>query len=262
MKSDIKVALDPAISAKTDKRFYDNVNEYTDESLRESVQKQETYISRYRTLLVGYFGNRPVRVLELGAGTCALSLSLSRALVVQHGVMFDISALRMQQYVPRVCQILGIPPPNFHYVEGDFSDLTSFPTGEFDLILFDASLHHARSIWELLSACNAHLAPCGLMVAQREQYLARLSAGWVLNRLIKTDEVLSGVSENAYLREQYLYYLKVSGFDACAISAPETWFQKLIFFLNGIIFSKWVLLATSSDEKIGRELPVNSILNK
>ena len=260
MKPDVKIILNS--TAIADKRFYDEESEYSDEALRQFVNKQAAYIDQYRALLVDYFGSRPIRVLELGAGTCALSLSLGKSLVVQHGVAFDISATRMQRYAPRVCKILGIEPPAFQYVEGDFSDLSCFAEEKFDLILFDASLHHARSIWDLLSSCRELLAPNGLLVAQREQYLARLSAGWALNRLIGMDEVRSGVSENTYLREQYLYYLRACGFDACAIAAPETRFQKLMFFLNGLIFSKWVLIARSSDEKIGNELPHNLIIGR
>ena len=257
MKPDVKIFLNS--TAITDKRFYDEEREYSDEALRQFVNKQSAYIDQYRALLADYFGSRPIRVLELGAGTCALSLSLSQSLIVQSGVMFDISAIRMKQYAPRVCQILGISPPPFEYVEGDFSDLSCFAKEKIDLILFDASLHHARSIWNLLSACKSFLAPGGIIVAQREQYLARLTAGWALNRLMGMDEVRSGVSENAYLREQYLYYLRACGFDACAIAAPETRFQKFIFFLNGLVFSKWVLIAKSSDELIGDELPQNLI---
>lgn len=260
MKPDTKIAFQSANAAFSDKSFYDEEGEYSDEALLQFVQTQSTYINRYRKLLADHFGCRPIRILELGAGTCALSLSLSLSLVVQRGIMFDISATRMQRYAPRVCQILGSPPPAFQYLEGDFSDLSTFPAEEFDLILFDASLHHARSIWDLLSTCKTHLAPGGLMLAQREQYLARLSAGWVLNRLIGSDEVRSGVSENAYLREQYLYYLKACGFDACTIAAPETPLQKLTFFLNGFVFSKWVLVARGSTNKIGSELPLNSIV--
>ena len=260
MKPNVKNDLNS--TATTDKRFYDEENEYSDVALQLFVNKQSAYIDQYRALLVDHFGSRPIRMLELGAGTCALSLSISTSLVVQQGVMFDISATRMQRYAPRVCQILGIESPVFQYVEGDFSNLSSLAEEEFDLILFDASLHHARSIWNLLSSCRELLAPGGLLVAQREQYLARLSAGWVLNRLIGTDEVRSGVSENAYLREQYLYYLRVCGFDACAIAAPETRFQKLMFFLNGVVFSKWVIVARNSEERIGNELPLNSIVSR
>lgn len=238
----------------TDKLFYDDEYEYTEEALRQSVDKQTVYITRYQHLLANYFNGRPIRVLELGAGTCTLSLSLSKALKISQGVMFDISAKRMQQCAPRVCKILEITLPDFEYVEGNFSDLSSFPKGEFDLILFDASLHHARSIWDLLSTCRNHLAPDGLLIAQREQYVARLTAGWVIDRLIKTVEVRNGVSENAYLLEQYLYYLKVSGFDVSSIAAPETTFQKIMFFLNGFIFSKWVLIAKNSSENIGNKL--------
>lgn len=266
LKPDIKITLNIAATVTapilSDKSFYDDEGEYSDEALLQFVHKQSAYIDRYRTILADYFGRRPIRILELGAGTCALSLSLSQSLVVQQSVMFDISAIRMQRYAPRVCKILGLPLPPFQYLEGDFSDPSCFPAEEFDLILFDASLHHARSIWDLLSACKAHLAPSGLMVAQREQYLARLSAGWVLNRLIRTDEVRSGVSENAYLRGQYLYYLRACGFDACAIAAPETMLQKLMFFLNDLVFSKWVLVARSSGKRIGNELPLNSIIGR
>ncbi len=254
----MKPGIENIISdANKDKRFYDEESEYSDEVLRQFVKKQAEYVNKYQTLLLDYFGSRQIRILELGAGTCALSLTLGKLLVVRQRVAFDISAIRMQRYAPRVCKILGIEPPLIQYVEGDFSDLSYFAEDKFDLILFDASLHHARSMWNLLSSCRQILAPSGLLVAQREQFLARLSAGWALKRLINSDEVQSGVTENAYLREQYLYYLRCCGFDACAIAAPETKFQKLMFFLNGIFFSKWILISRKSAGKVGKELTPN-----
>lgn len=259
MNLDINTTDTVEKSSTTDKLFYDEEYEYTDDALRDSVKKQAIYISRYQHLLISHFNGRPIRILELGAGTCTLSLSLSKVLKIKQGVMFDISAKRMQKCAPRVCEILGIALPDFDYAEGNFSDLSSFPTGRFDLILFDASLHHARSIWDLLSTCREHIAPNGLLIAQREQYVARFTAGWVIDRLIKTDEVSKGVSENAYLREQYLYYLRVSGLDVSSIAAPETFFQKTMFFLNGLIFSKWVLIAKSSTQKIGMNLPLKAM---
>lgn len=245
-----------------DKSFYDEEGEYSDEALSHFVKKQDVYIDRYRKLLLEYFGCRPLHILELGAGTCTLSLSLSKSLIIKHGVAFDISATRMQRYAPRVRKILEIESSVLKYVEGNFSDLSCLIGERFDLILFDASLHHARSIWDLLSSCRELLSKGGLLVAQREQYLARLSAGWAIKRLMGTDEVRSGVSENAYLREQYLYYLRVCGFDPCTIAAPETRFQKLFFFLNGFIYSKWVLIARGSDEKIGNELTHNLVMKR
>lgn len=258
---DLKSTPKATTSGFSDKSYYDGEQEYSENALRAHVEKQSAYIDCYRKHLMNYFGSRSIRILELGAGTCALSLSLSKSLSVQHGAMFDISAKRMQQYAAKVGQILDLSDSNFQYLEGDFSAPSSLPAEKFDLILFDASLHHARSIWSLLAACRARLAPGGLLVAQREQHVARLTAGYKLNRLLATDEVRRGVSENAYLREQYLYYLRVGGFDVCAIPAPETALQKLCSALNGFLFSKWVYVARGSAELIGKELPLESIVS-
>lgn len=256
-----KFFLNDDINANPDKAFYDEEVEHSDNALFEYIQKQFTYISRYENKLINYFNGRPINILELGAGTCTLSLTLSKTLKIKQGTMFDISGLRMRQYVPRICKILDITPPNFTYVEGDFSDLSCLGEAEYDLILFDASLHHSRSMWDMLTQCKARLAPDGLVLAQREQYLAPLTANWVLKRLIRSEEVLKGVSENAYFFQQYLYYIRACGFDVVALAAPENKIQKILFFLNGIVFSKWILIAKKSNLKIGSYLPFRSIFN-
>jgi hypothetical protein len=91
------------------------------------------------------------------------------------------------------------------------------------------------------------LRPGGVLVAQREQYLGAATAGVKLTRLLQTPEVKAGVSENAYLRAQYEYYLRAVGFDSVTFfPVAETALQRMFSFLNGLLFSKWVIWAHSS----------------
>ena len=118
-----------------------------------------------------------------------------------------------------------------------------FADGSIDLLLFDASFHHASSPWDLLAECRRVLKSDGLLIAQREQYLGLLSSSFVLRRLLKSEEVTSGVIENAYLRSQYEYFLRARGFDPKFIGVAESAVQKLLSFTNGLIYSKWIIAA-------------------
>jgi hypothetical protein len=83
----------------------------------------------------------------------------------------------------------------------------------------------------------------GLLVAQREQYLALLSQQYALKRLLQSEEVRAGVAENAYSKAQYEYYLRAAGFVPTfyPVSPGPHW--KMIAPLNGLFYSKWTIVA-------------------
>jgi hypothetical protein len=73
--------------------------------------------------------------------------------------------------------------------------------------------------------------------------LAPLTCGYALNRLLQSHEVQAGVSENAYLKEQYAYYFRANGFEPRfhRVSPSAKWL--LLSPLNGIAYSKWSIWA-------------------
>ena len=184
-----------------------------------------------------------IRFVELGAGTCLTSLMLKKHLPQSNFTCVDISLARMQQLIDKGAAVIGISPDGVNLVECDFSGKLPFDDQQFDVVVFDASLHHSRNIWFTLEECARILTSDGAVAALREQYLAPLTAKYALDRLRRTREVQAGVSENAFLKEQYDYYFKVAHFETSffAVSPGKL---RLLSFLNGYAFSKWSILAT------------------
>jgi hypothetical protein len=95
------------------------------------------------------------------------------------------------------------------------------------------------------------LRPAGAIAALREQYLAPLTYRFALDRLLRSPEVRAGVAENAYLKEQYAYYFRATGFDPIFYGVRPTRRWLFVSPLNGIAYSKWSVWAPRA-EKRGR----------
>ena len=121
------------------------------------------------------------------------------------------------------------------------------PDASFDLVVFNAALHHARNIWTCIGESYRVLRPGGYLIALREQICAPLRIRRTYRNLLRTREVQSSVSENSYLVEQYLYYLRASGFHATAIPVVygnQRLLKRLLPFANGLLFSCYVLVGS------------------
>lgn len=186
-------------------------------------------------------------VIELGAGTCLMSLQTKNAVSVESIVCTDISMFRMQALAQRCAELLHQDLQKMSFATVDFTVEIPFPDASFDLVCFDASLHHSRNIWRTLSECRRVLRRGGLLIAQREQYLATLTHRYALSRLLRTNEVRSGVSENAFLRAQYEYFLRAGGFEPHFLPVTPLLRWKLLAPLNGVLFSKWTIVAERSE---------------
>jgi len=229
-----------------DRKFYDeSVPTLTVEALRSHCETVSRYFAAFDARLNAFGAGRALRVLELGAGSCVTSLMLSRRENVVAVSCLDISLRKMQEVLPvSVAAVGSCSPEKIAMIEGHFDEPLPFGAQEFDIVIFDGALHHARSMWFILEECKRVLRQNGVLIAQREQYLGTATAGVILKRLLHSPEVKGGVSENAYLRAQYEYYLRAVGFDAVTFfPVAETSFQKMFGFLNGLLFSKWVIWA-------------------
>jgi ubiquinone/menaquinone biosynthesis C-methylase UbiE len=205
------------------------------------------YVSSWLTRLDSEFlGQKNIRVLDLGAGSCTISLFVSERPYVSEVVAADISSKRMQQILPDTHALVGGNLNKLSFQEIDFNELLPFKNNSFEVVVMDASLHHSRNIWVTLSEIRRVLAPGGIFVAQREAYTSPLTHWITFRRLLASPEVAAGVSENAYLVSQYDYYLRANGFIPEFLPVYETWTFKLLFFLNGIAFSKYNIIARST----------------
>jgi len=232
--------------SETDKTFYDAETQYfSDPSFVPRHQAVvEAYVSKYRSTLAALAQKkgRKLSTLELGAGSCTLSLTLSREPWIGSMRCTDISAHRMSVAAHMIADRIGGRIDLLSFSEADFTNPLDFADGQFDVVLFDAALHHTRNMWDTLRECHRILSDGGLLIAQREQYAAPLTYRWALRKLLRSPEVAAGVSENSYLKAQYDYYMRATGFRP-DFRAATPGRLPMLWFLNGLVFSKWVIVA-------------------
>jgi ubiquinone/menaquinone biosynthesis C-methylase UbiE len=232
-----------------DRDFYAGSIDYFDAENVGNIEKHleivKLYIAAVSDSLNEFYRRRntSVRFLELGAGSCLTSLSLRKIYPQAKFTCVDISMTRMKQLVGKSANLVGVDDSGLEFAECDISNKLPFGDRQFDIVVFDASLHHSRNIWLTLEECRRVLAPDGAVAALREQYLAPFTAGYALRRLLQTEEVQSGVAENAYLKEQYEYYFKATGFFPQFRSVTPNAHWRLLSPLNGLLFSKWSIWA-------------------
>jgi len=228
------------MGADLDRKFYDRTDHFSKEALAGSLSEISSYFYRYQEPLQRFLHERrSVRAVELGAGTCCLSLQLSKFPEIESITALDISTAKMQTLLPMSQAQIGGDVTKITVAQADIGAKLPIDDHSADLVVADASIHHSRSIWNTLLEARRILKPDGLFIAQREQFLALLSFGFALNRLLMSPEVAQGVSENAYLRKQYEFYFRACGFTPRFIpfSSP------LLRPLNGLVFSKWIIWA-------------------
>ncbi len=229
----------------SDRDFYDN------EDLSDMVPYFVSYIKPYASAWLPemrrHFNNRSdVNILDLGAGSCTLSLMMSDETYVKNIEAVDISAKKMRDLSQKVHKEVGGKPEKLSFSEIDFNEPLPFADNQFDIVVMDAALHHSRNIWVTLSEIRRVLKPNGYFVAQREAYTSPLTHKITFSRLLESPEAAAGVSENAYLKSQYDYYLRVNGFIPEFQAVLSDWKFKLLFFLNGILFSKYNIISRST----------------
>lgn len=219
-----------------DKAFYDAEAIATGDEHVIFVDEISSYFSSYAARLERDLQGTSGVVVELGAGSCALSCNVSRLANANRIIAADISSKRMSLAIDSSADILKADRQKISTVECDFNGRLPFDDASVDAILFDAALHHARNIWNLLAECNRILRPGGKLIAQRESYLSALRANEQIGVLLKTPEVSAQVSENMYLKAQYEYYLKVNGFSVEFIPYTNSRLKRILRFANGWLF--------------------------
>jgi ubiquinone/menaquinone biosynthesis C-methylase UbiE len=232
-----------------DREFYAGAVDYFDAENVQQIGKHlevvQSYVAAIADRLDAVYAskNGNVGFVEIGAGTCLTSLSLRKMYPKARFTCADISMSRMQQLLENSARLVGVDGGGIEFAECDMSNQLPFGDNQFDIVVFDASLHHSRNMWLTLSECKRILAPDGAVAALREQYLAPFSAGYALKRLLQTKEVQSGVAENAYLKDQYAYYFLANGFSPQfrGVTPGAKW--RLLSPMNGLLFSKWSIWA-------------------
>lgn len=224
--------------ANTDQHFYEHepVGREVIESHLVTMQKMSAH---WLPKLRRWAGDRKLRVLEIGSGSCVLAALITNEPMIESITCTDISKTRMEKALLSTLEIVPSQPGKIRNAEMDFNQPFPFGDATFDLVLCDAALHHARSMWFTLAEVNRVLKPGGVFLAQREATLAPVTAGYVTRRLLTAPEFEAGVSENIYSLGQYRYYLKIAGFDLEVIRAEPNWKFKALAFLNGVVFARF-----------------------
>ncbi|MCS7091679.1 MAG: class I SAM-dependent methyltransferase [Verrucomicrobiota bacterium] len=121
------------------------------------------------------------RILEIGAGACALSAELSKLPQVVEIVATDVSRRLLQELAPRVflhlearCDKIVRMPADYYHLE--------FPNSHFDFVVCSATLHEAIDVTAVLREVKRVLKPGGKMVAVREPRPPWWPNSWRWNR--------------------------------------------------------------------------------
>jgi ubiquinone/menaquinone biosynthesis C-methylase UbiE len=226
----------------SDQIFYDQEPVGSMEDHAKWMREIEFYFHGYAHRLDYALAGTGGYVAELGAGSCGLSVCLSRLDNVKRITSIDISMVRMQKMIELSAVVLGGNKSKIQPIACDFNGNLPFEDGELDLVVFDAALHHTRSMWVTLGECNRVLKKGGVLIAQRESYLSTLRSKAQINRLLKSPEVAAKVAENTYLLEQYVYYLRVSGFTVEFVRRSQGKIKSMLSIFNGSLFTDGVLV--------------------
>lgn len=224
-----------------DQEYYDQEPVAPRDEHKKWMREIEHYFKSYEERLNNSLANTSGVVVELGAGSCGLSICLSRLENVKKIYSLDISMARMQKMIALSGEILGGDLRKVEPVASDFNASLPFDNGTVDAVLFDAALHHSRSIWHLLAECRRVLRSGGYLIAQRESYLSTFRASGQIKNLLQTPEVAASVSENIYLLAQYEYYLRVHGFEVEFIKRPKGLIKSALNVMNGTLFTDGVI---------------------
>jgi len=227
-----------------DKSYYDkNVVIDSQENFEEWAKNITFYFSGYSKKLDKSLEGKSGIVAELGAGSAACSICASSLENVSKVYAVDISMTRMSVLANNTSKFISGDMNKIEFLEANFNEKFPFEDESLDAILFDAAMHHSRSMWHLLSECKRVLKKDGILIAQRESFCSPLRASKQFANLLKSPEIAAQVSENMYIKEQYLYYLNVSGFNADFYPHSPSKLKSMLKFLNGKIFCDGLLIA-------------------
>ena len=226
----------------SDQAFYDQEPVGSLEEHAKWMHEIEFYFDGYADKLNSALASTGGYVAELGAGSCGLSVCLSRLENVKRIASLDISMLRMQRMIELSATVLGGNTQKITPIGSNFNSRLPFEDGELDAVVFDAALHHTRSMWTTLGECNRVLKTGGVLVAQRESYLSAFRSKKQIAHLLESPEVAANVSENMYLLEQYRYYLRVNKFNVEFIKKTQGNIKNILSIFNGSLFTDGVLI--------------------
>ena len=185
---------------------------------RETCLKRMVDHQALATAMVGeYFPalpaiGRPCRFLEIGAGHCSSGAAIVRKLGRETlAYALDFSDVLLKDIAPFVIEGMGVSNEQIVKVVGVFEEIP-FADGYFDVVVADASLHHAEDPGVVLAEIYRVLRDGGMLYAQREPFLSQLRSRGQLRRVQQTPDHQGGAVENIYSYHQWKSFFAVAGF--------------------------------------------------
>lgn len=207
------------------------------------VVKQRTPIFRFLREKYNFKGE----VLELGAGSCWLSALVSKLPKIKKIYALDISKDLLEVVGNKIIDILKGEKRKIKFVVSDFHKLP-FDNNKFDIIICDASLHHAQNLPLLLTEANRVLKNEGYLIAIREP-IKSFFHQYNLKKFGRT-EIRQGATENIYNKKEWGKYFNQAGFEMDFFeefdkSDIKTKLLRNSFLklFNGILFSRYYFFA-------------------
>ncbi len=190
-------------------------------------------------------------VVELGAGVCWLAAALARHPEVAHVVAIEFSRRRLEELAPIAIAHLGAPARKIERIVADFH-APGLPDSSADLVVTDASFHHAGDPRRLTEVAYRLLRPGGTFLLLREPTVTRMRP--------HRDHALEGEHgnfERDYRKGEYLAFLRAAGFTAHSCAAPghlgtlrgRAIVRPPISWLNGIAFSEYAYVGKRQGEE-------------
>lgn len=184
------------------------------------------------------------KCIELGSGYGYFSMILSKKSSVTEAVAFDISVAETNRFGPFVKELIKPNMDKVTYKVGDFNKLSD-EYGQYDTVIFCASLHHSSDIPKSLEIAYQLLKEGGKVILHGEHYRPRFfgprkknSAG-VPNTIPEFSEVLENANfkPKVYryaLRGRRLYGLKKFIFEQYPFKLLNGWFKIANFLMYGV----------------------------
>ena len=186
-------------------------------------------------------------VLELGAGSCWLSALMSKISEIKNVYALDISKELLETIGSKVIIDLEGEKEKIKFVSADFHKLP-FDDNRFDIVVCDASLHHAQNLPVLLKEVKRVLKSNGFLIAIREPMKSLLY--YCNPKKFGRKEIKQGATENIYSKTEWKKYfnqagLKLNFFEEFNKNDKKTnIFKTSIFKLfNGVLFSRYYFFA-------------------
>ncbi|MCP4914395.1 MAG: methyltransferase [Oligoflexia bacterium] len=213
-------------------------------NLEEKVLKRKNRIEEVTRIVNDPSLDIKGKCIELGSGYGYFSMLLSKRKEVSDVVAFDISVAETNRFGPFVRSLINPDMSKITYKVGDFNKLSD-EYGQYDVVVFCASLHHSSDIPKSLEIANKLLKKGGKVILHGEHYRPmflgpnKKNSSGVPNTIKQFSRVLvdANFTPKVFryaLKGRRLYMLKKFLFEMYPFKLLNGWFKIANFLMYGI----------------------------